>query len=41
MNFNVPLPDDMDNFYKNNFNEEDNNEKINNEYIVARFNSII
>lgn len=41
MNFNVPLPQDMEDFYKSNFNEEDNNEKINNEYIVSRFNSII
>jgi len=41
MNFHIPLPSDMENFCKINFNEEDNNEKINNEYIVSRFNSII
>lgn len=41
MNFNVPLPQDMEDFYKSNFNEEDNNEKINNEYIISRFSSTI
>ncbi|MGB5867839.1 MAG: RluA family pseudouridine synthase [Arcobacteraceae bacterium] len=41
MNFNVPLPQDMEDFYKSNFNEEDNHEKINNEYIISRFSSTI
>ena len=40
MNFNVSLPEDMEDFYKSNFTEEDYNEKINSEYIISRFNSI-
>ncbi|PIF04265.1 MAG: RluA family pseudouridine synthase [Arcobacter sp.] len=39
MNFTASLPEDMENFYKSNFNEEDYNEKINTEYIISRFNS--
>lgn len=40
MNFNVSLPEDMEDFYKSNFTEEDYNEKVNSEYIISRFNSI-
>ncbi len=40
MNFNVSLPNDMEDFYKSNFTEEDYNEKINSEYIISRFDSI-
>jgi len=41
MNFTVSLPEDMKQFYTDNFNEEEYNEKINNEYIISRLNSII
>ncbi|MEA2049321.1 MAG: RluA family pseudouridine synthase [Campylobacterota bacterium] len=37
MIFNTELPNDMKNFYLNNFNEEDYSEKINNEYIISKF----
>ena len=40
MNFNVSLPQDMEDFYKSNFTEEDYNEKINSEYIISKFDSI-
>ncbi len=37
MIFNVELPEDMKNFYLNNFSKENYSEKINNEYIISRF----
>jgi len=37
MEFNIGLPDDMKNFYKDNFDEEEYNDKINKEYISSRF----
>ena len=40
MHFSVSLPQDMEDFYKSNFNKEDYNEKINIEYIVDRFTCI-
>ncbi len=41
MIFNIELPEDMKNFYVNNFTKEDYSEKINNEYIISRFSSSI
>jgi len=41
MNFHIGLPNDMEEFYRCNFNGEDYNEKINNKYIISRFNTII
>ncbi|MEA3384180.1 MAG: RluA family pseudouridine synthase [Campylobacterota bacterium] len=41
MIFNIELPEDMKNFYINNFNKEDFSEKINNEYIISRFTNNI
>ena len=37
MSFNVALPQDMDTFYKENFNEEDYNDKITESYIINSF----
>ena len=41
MIFNIELPEDMKNFYVNNFTKENYSEKINNEYIISRFSSVI
>jgi len=37
MSFNAGLPQDMEEFYKNNFNEEEFNDKVNNEFITTKF----
>jgi 23S rRNA pseudouridine1911/1915/1917 synthase len=39
MKFNIEMPDDMKDFYKNNFNGDKYSEKINNKFIDTKFNS--
>jgi len=40
MNFNVALPEDMNNFYKENFNKENDDDKINESYITNSFTNL-
>ncbi len=41
MKFDVKLPEDMNNFYKDNFNGDDYSEEIDNKLVIDRFNSDI
>ncbi|MEA3498208.1 MAG: RluA family pseudouridine synthase [Campylobacterota bacterium] len=41
MSFNCMLPEDMNKFYKDNFDGDDYSEEINDKFITAKFNSII